>query len=148
MAAVVRRRRILLAAALILTRRRILRVRRARRREQLLFNWQAHSTSLNDHEFRLRYRLSRPAFYKLLDAIQKDLSLSDTGMKNTVNAWGDQGGAPIMPVVRLAAALRIMAGASYLDVQKIYGMKHDAVYKCLWQGGCGESDHTHSFSSG
>ena len=70
---------------------------------------------------------------KLHDLIENALVLSDTGQRNSTNAWGKQCSSSVSSHVRLAVALRMLAGASYLDVQRIYGIKQTYVYTCLWQ---------------
>ena len=51
------------------------------------FDWAAHVRRLNENEFRLRYRLTAPAFYKLLNIIGKDLKVEHE--KQAKNSKGE-----------------------------------------------------------
>lgn len=125
-AAETHRRRVLAAAFLLMLldwqrrgKRRI-----GVRREQQVFDWEAHIGSLTAHEFRLRYRLSSPAFRALCDLLRSQLQLDDVGIRKAKNSWGGKGGQVITPEVQLAIALRMCAG-------KFHVSQHMDVAPCL-----------------
>ncbi len=43
------------------------------KRKEAPFDWEDHIARCTDQEFQLRYRLSKPAFYELLDLLRADL---------------------------------------------------------------------------
>lgn len=44
-----------------------------RKRKEAPFSWEDHVARLNEQEFQLRYRLSKAAFYELLESLRNDL---------------------------------------------------------------------------
>ena len=74
-----------------------------------------HLQELNNRKFRLMYRMTRLSFYKLFSLIEGDL------MVNKAQAKRSSGSA--MPgISKLAAAIRWLAGGSYLDIASLFGL--------------------------
>jgi hypothetical protein len=97
--------------------------------------------SLTNTQFRRMFRMPRTTFVKLCtkvgESVGDDIFKSENktrSRKKTDNATKFRGGV-ISGEVRMAAYLRIMSGASYLDVFMIYDMKTKQIYnsfeKCL-----------------
>lgn len=82
--------------------------------------------SLPEADFRLLFRMSRPDFFSLLDIVRRGLEV-DEGM--AVLATGQ----PIPADCRLALALRILAGASYLDCMLAFGVGRCTVFNIFHQ---------------
>ncbi|KAL1504926.1 hypothetical protein AB1Y20_008693 [Prymnesium parvum] len=122
-----RRQQILLAAWLWLKENN----RTGRNRSCQTFDWEEHVRGLKEIEFKARYRLTPVAFYNLLDLIEKDIELDAKEEKQGRN--GRSGAEPLQPAVRLAIALRMFAGASYLDLMLIYKVRStQTIYKSMW----------------
>jgi hypothetical protein len=92
-------------------------------------------------QFRRMFRMPRTTFVKLCtqvsESVGDDVFKSENktrSRKKTDNATKFRGGE-IFGEVRMAAYLRIMSGASYLDIFMIYDMKTKQIYnsfeKCL-----------------
>jgi hypothetical protein len=71
--------------------------------------------------FRLRPRGFHELYQQLADALHKD----------PVQA-SRSSGEPIYPVLRLAMALRWLAGGSYIDICVLYGVSPEGFYTSLW----------------
>ena len=82
------------------------------------------SASLSDAEFRRIYRMGKPSFEKLVERLEPRLLVDDR--MATISSRG-----PISTSVRLAAALRFFAGASYLDIYPTYGMSRTSFYEIV-----------------
>lgn len=82
--------------------------------------------SLPEADFRLLFRMSRPDVFSLLDIVRGGLEV-DEGM--AVLATGQ----PIPADCRLALALRILAGASYLDCMLAFGVGRCTVFNIFHQ---------------
>ena len=98
----------------------------AKQREQHAFSWNDHVLRLTEAEFKLRYRLDFDAFKELLRVIGKDLEVS-----NPQKAVATKGYA-VDCRVKLAIALRFLAGGSPLDLRLIYYVSKSYVYDCTW----------------
>jgi len=77
-----------------------------RRREDVELQIQ----SLDDALFRRMYRLDRPRFRYILGLIREDIASDERGLKQAAKSSG----CPVSPTIKLAVALRIAAGGSYL----------------------------------
>jgi len=103
------------------------------RRRKTPFHWQEHSDSLNESEFRGRYRLTKVSFDKLLRLLQPDLLPAATTRWASRNRRNANGGKEMEPAAMLAAALRYMAGGAVGDIKLIYKISKTEVYRCLWR---------------
>ena len=98
-----------------------------KKRREAAFSWDDHLGRLNEDEFKQRYRLTWPAFQKLLDVIRSDLTVMDQKQARLAKC-----GELVPPEVKLAIALRFLAGGSPLDLQLLYHVSKSYVYKCVW----------------
>ena len=98
-----------------------------KRRPQSPFSWEDHVARLTEPEFKQRYRLNWDSFQDLLRLIRDDISVEDE-QKARHAKWG----AIIKPEVKLAIALRYLAGGSHLDLRLIYHVSSSFVYSCVW----------------
>ena len=85
-----------------------------KRRELAHFSWEEHLLRLTEAEFKLRYRLNFDSFMDLLHILRADLVVSNEKQARFAK-WGQL----VMPEVKLAIALRFLAGGSPLDLQAI-----------------------------
>ena len=92
------------------------------------FSWDLHVLRLTEAEFKLRYRLDFDSFMELLSLLRKDLEPKSEKMARLA-----KGGELIVPEVRLAVALRFLAGGSPLDLKLIYKIEKMEVYRCVWR---------------
>jgi len=65
--------------------------------------WEAFAFSLNDREFRRRFRVNKELFEMVLQRIERDLRKDEAQAKRS-------SGSPITPAWRLAITLRMLAG--------------------------------------
>ena len=91
------------------------------------FSWEAHLQRLDEEEFKRRYRLDFDSFNVLLERLRPELEL--TG-KAALQAKRGNFGVVISPEVKLAIALRYLAGGDVLDLKLIYKVSRSYVYKC------------------
>ncbi len=83
---------------------------------------------LNEFQFARTFRVLRRIFHELLDLIRADLEREDRQARRS-------SGGRVEPAVRLAVTLRLLAGASYLDLvtnchiapATVYAIFHDTV---------------------
>ena len=93
-------------------------------------NWRKHIKSLKRQGlFRLYYRMSYPAFMKLLNLLQNDLAVNPRKSRNRTSNQD-----PIYAELTLHCTLRFLAGASYLDVMMHTGISRTAFYSCVYKG--------------
>jgi hypothetical protein len=71
------------------------------------------------------FRMRAPAFHALYHMVADDLH------KDPVQA-SRSSGEPIYPVLRVAMALRWLAGGSYIDICVLYGVSPEGFYCSLW----------------
>jgi hypothetical protein len=74
-----------------------------------------HLQELNNREFRVMYRMTRPSFYKLFSLIEGDLTVNEAQAKRS-------SGSAIPAISKLAATIRWLAGGSYLDIASLFGL--------------------------
>ncbi|CAB1110331.1 unnamed protein product [Ectocarpus sp. CCAP 1310/34] len=90
--------------------------------------WEDHAADLNKRKlFRRMYRMEEPVFNKLAGLLEPILQRNDYYARKRY-----QGGA-VPTKIRLAIGLRMMAGASYLDVAVLFGVSKETVFSILWQ---------------
>ena len=93
------------------------------------FSWADHMNRLSPSDFKLRYRLDPEGFDELLKIIADDLKVRDEKQSKNSN-WG----VINEPHVKLAVALRFLAGGQVLDLKLIYHLDSKAtVYRYIWQ---------------
>ena len=98
-----------------------------KRRELAHFSWEDHLLRLTEAEFKLRYRLNFDSFMDLLHILRADLVVSNEKQARFTK-WGQL----VMPEVKLAMALRFLAGGSPLDLKLIYHVSTSFVYDSIW----------------
>ena len=86
-----------------------------------IMRWAAE---LDDKMFTRQLRLAREDFYYVLLKITDDLSRNEKQARNS-------SGSSIMPELKLRITLRILAGASYLDMIH-YRVHIDSVSSIVW----------------
>ena len=97
-------------------------------RKKEVFRWEQHVKKLNEDEFKLRYRLGSESFYHLLRQLQPHLQPADKTRAAQAN-----GGHAIEPPVKLAVALRFLAGGMVADLKLIYNLlAKSTVYALVW----------------
>ena len=91
------------------------------------FSWRDHVARLTDRDFKLRYRLTLPAFNELLGMLRPYLKVKDEE-KARMAKWGHL----ISEEAKLACTLRYLAGGDVKDLQLIYHISPGHVYKYIW----------------
>ena len=89
---------------------------------------------LNPLFFQRSYRLSISTFEKVLDIIRSDLEPKGKGGKNHVP-----------PVVQLCLGLRLLAGASFLDLSHSYEVPPSHIHHYAWKAIFAINDSKHPF---
>eukprot|EP00170_Pyropia_yezoensis_P001830 contig_7775_g1834 len=82
--------------------------------------------ALADADFRLLFRMDRDTFWALFDLVRSSL---ETNEEMAILSSGQ----PIPPECRLAMALRVLAGASYLDCMLAFGVGRSTVFSVFKQ---------------
>ena len=95
-----------------------------KRKDTSPFCWADHVARLSPAEFKLRYRLSHEAFYALVDLLEPELNDVDVKYQGSKEV-------PIEIVVKLAVALRYLAGGQTVDLQLIYHISRIMCYTCV-----------------
>ena len=97
-------------------------------------DWDDHLKTLRAGEFERRYRMDETKFTYLLDQCAEQSEffrpLTPENRKLHHNLYGAD---PIDVRHKLAAALRWLAGGSYLDVRLVHGISRETLYTCVWQ---------------
>ncbi|CAB1117881.1 unnamed protein product [Ectocarpus sp. CCAP 1310/34] len=90
--------------------------------------WEDHAADLKKRKlFRRMYRMEEPVFNKLAGLLEPILQRNDYYARKRYR----RGAVPTK--IRLAIGLRMMAGASYLDVAVLFGVSKETVFSILWQ---------------
>ena len=79
--------------------------------------------TLSDREFKSAFRISRSSFNKLLGYINIDLE------RDAIQGLHSSGSI-ILPVARLAATLRFLAGGSFIDIAGLFGISSGSFFVC------------------
>ena len=82
---------------------------------------------MDDRGFRRRYRMTKAAFWTLLDIIENHLP--STGEKRKRGAVPN---GPISKAARLSMALRFFAGGDVLDIAEVHGVGDDEPMSSVW----------------
>jgi hypothetical protein len=103
------------------------RARAANRKRNRLFGILTMN-EMTDFEFQRHFRMHRVAFDKLLELMQPHLQVSEEMARRS-------SGSALSMQARLAVALRFLAGGSYLDISRIYGISIDNFFheSMLWR---------------
>jgi hypothetical protein len=96
-----------------------------KRDRSLIIEW---ANSVEDEMFRRQFRLTRHDFYYVLIKIEIDL-------KKNVQQAVNSSGSSVSPFLMLLITLRILAGASYLDMIH-YHVHIDSVASIVWETVC------------
>jgi hypothetical protein len=81
---------------------------------------------MGDDFFKRMFRLDRATFYSLLTLIRPKLESDQLQAERS-------SGSPVVPVIKLAIALRYLAGGSYLDLVFAFCVSHKHVMPYVWQ---------------
>ena len=94
------------------------------------FSWTKHMNRLDEKDFKLRYRVTVDAFYKLLDEyhLREDLTTKDE-LHAMLSKWGTL----VEAETKLAIGLRFLAGGDVHDLKYIYDVSSSYVYTCVWR---------------
>ena len=133
LAAVLQRRRVVVAAVIgmdLLAPAKDGRGPQGSKRLKAPFVWQDHVEGMTHRDFRARYRLNWEAFYDLCDALYADMDYKDETSRQ--RSMATNCGAEFPVEARVAVGLRMLAGASYLDLKLIYNISTSFCYDCLW----------------
>ena len=84
--------------------------------------WDDITSALNDDEFQIRFRLTRSEFSDLLQRITAQ-----------VPSFAGKRRSRLSAELRLASALRYLAGGSQLDIVDLYGQRTAAFYHDFWE---------------
>lgn len=85
--------------------------------------WQLASC-YDDFTFRRAFRLSRRSFSRLVDKLKPALKVDESMACRS-------SGSAISAEVCVAVMLRVMAGASYLDLIMMFGVSRSMIYECF-----------------
>jgi DDE superfamily endonuclease len=95
------------------------------------------STTTNDAAFRRYFRMNKESFFKLCELITLkvgvDVFRPESSFPDVVSTRGSvkgSGGA-ICGEIRVAICIRLMAGASYLDLMVIFDLCHRSIFRCF-----------------
>ena len=97
-------------------------------------DWHVHLETLRHGEFERRYRMSETKFKFLLEQCAEHSEFfQECGPEKRRLHRCCYGCDPIDVRHKLGAALRWLAGGSYLDVRLVHGMSREELYACVWQ---------------
>lgn len=102
--------------------------RGAKRRPLTFFSWRDHEHRLTDPRFKLRYRVTRESFHKLHADLKAHIET-----KNLTQAKRTRLGGAVDSRVRLAVALRYLAGGAICDLALIYHISETQCRSSLWR---------------
>ena len=96
-------------------------------------DWDFHVTTLRPGEFCRRHRMSEEKFMFHLIPIQEQTEFFRelTPEKRRLHRCC-YGVDPLDSRHKLAAALRWIAGGSYLDIRLVHGMSQSMLHSCIW----------------
>jgi hypothetical protein len=86
-----------------------------------------HVRSFTTSEFRRTYRVSHKLFCKILDDLRPELETLDERQARNSSV------GPIAAEVRLAVALRWLAGGNVNDIHRLHHVSKPEMYKSLWR---------------
>jgi hypothetical protein len=81
---------------------------------------------MSDAYFKRMFRLDRPTFYWLLDQITPQLQRCEAQAHRS-------SGSAVSPTIKLATALRFLAGGVYLDLAFAFNVSYKHVTKYVWE---------------
>ncbi|CAB1114270.1 unnamed protein product [Ectocarpus sp. CCAP 1310/34] len=90
--------------------------------------WAQHEADLDKRQGRRRsYRMEKASFHKLVELLRPSLAVNAFfgALRSPING-------AIAVEVRVAVALRILAGARYWDVALMFGLSVPTTYQILW----------------
>jgi len=129
----------LAVAAVHIARNRVCKQTRAPAEQSKRIDWKAfREDQLKvEKDFRRYLRVSSQLFDELVDGISPDEATLARSRRAAQNAAGRKGSADgrggfIEYPIRLAITLRYMAGASYLDLCYLFGVKRSTFYNIIW----------------
>jgi len=123
--AMMRRRRLVVVRAALRARRQASGPRGPKRQRDRV-DWQDYVDRTSPKEFRAAFRMTLESFNVLLDVIRPHISA-----KEPAKASGNSG--VIVPEVRLAVALRVLAGGSLHDLKMAWHIySRNEIYHSLW----------------
>jgi hypothetical protein len=82
---------------------------------------------MGERKFCRKYRMSKEAFWTLLDIIEKHLPSTGENRKRGATPNG-----PITKAARLSMALRYFTGGDPLDIKEVHGVGDDKVTNSAW----------------
>jgi hypothetical protein len=105
-------------------------------------SWQNLTESLNDNTFRRLFRMSRETFDILCSKIKEKVTEEVFKSADWITAWKcSQGSSLRAPIggfipgeMKIAMMIRILSGASYLDLLMGYSVASCTVFKCFHEG--------------
>jgi hypothetical protein len=115
---------------------------RSRPRKRDRRGWSAFASSLDDKVFRRMFRMPRDSFTTLCQRVESAVGrnvfrseayLSERRLPSTHDATEALGGI-ICGEVKLAVTIRMLAGASYLDLLNQYAVPTNTVYRIFHEG--------------
>ena len=112
----------ILEGSSILGRGPSVRLGNVHRNRELIIEW---SHNLDDTMFNRQFRICREDFYYVLFKIESGIKKNEVMAKNS-------SGSTVSPYIMLMIALRILAGASYLDMIH-YHVRVDSVNEIVWR---------------
>jgi hypothetical protein len=91
------------------------------------FSWADHVARLSELEFKKRYRLTVAAFNDLLAILRPQLEAINLQLARNSR------GTPVAAEIRLACALRFLAGGMMLDLSEIFRLSMSECYRSVWR---------------
>lgn len=90
-------------------------------------NMDTYIGGMNDRNFRRKYRMTKEAFWTLLDIIERHLPSSGEKRKR-----GAVPNGPITKAARLSMALRYFSGGDPLDIAEVHGVSEIEPLESVW----------------
>jgi hypothetical protein len=90
--------------------------------------WDNYVKNLTPYQFARRYRMSLPAFNKLLALIEP---MYDLNIQLSINSTS--GSQPISCTIALHCTLRYLSGCSYLDTIDVVRISESSFYRVIWK---------------
>ena len=109
---------------------------RKRRKFSEVIGKHFHSTTSDDHlGFRRYFRMTKDSFFKLCELITSKVGVAEFKPESLCGDFAKgsvkEAGGAICGEIRVAICIRMLAGASYLDLMVIFDLCHRSIFRCF-----------------